>query len=140
MYKVVYSDVGTNNLYSVIGSRQTDASSKAVRDFSIEYKINEWTYPKVNGTNLMCFSKLSSAKDFINTLGERINLKIFKCTVKGARKKGFFVSAWILDIQFVEELYKQKRMRKKITCEDYRECVYPNTVFCSAIKLLYEVK
>ena len=109
MYKVVYSDVGTNNLYSVIGSRQTDASSKAVRDFSIEYKINEWTYPKVNGTNLMCFSKLSSAKDFINSLEQHTNLKIFKCTVKGARKKGFFVTAMFLDIKDTKELCKQKK-------------------------------
>lgn len=139
MYKVVYSDVGTNNLYSVIGSYQTGASSKAVQDFCIQYKINEWTYPKVNGTNLMCFSKLSSAKDFAISPGKRFRYKIFKCATKGARKKGFFVTAWDLDTLLAKELYKQKKMRKKITCENYRECYYPNTVFCSAIKLLHEV-
>lgn len=136
----IYYKVLTQELKSVISRNRPLEDRFITENLIIQYKINEWTYPKVNGTNLMCFSKLSSAKDFINKLGWRINVKIFKCTVKGARKKGFFVSAWVLDICFVEKLYKQKRMRKKITCADYRECLYPNTVFCSAIKLLYEVK
>lgn len=143
-YKVVYYDNG--KLFSAnLNKRFT--RNEFIRSISVEYKVGAFVYPIKKYTRLMCFNNLASAHDFriehilrltdkdLNVLIE--NLKIYSCEVINPQPNGFFVPLGYSNDN-VQSYYSKfvKNSRKLDT-----SWIPPkNTVFCSAIKLIREIK
>jgi hypothetical protein len=105
-------------------------------DWCVEYKIDKWVRPNINGTNLMVFDSLEKARDCINK-NRWYDIKIFECNVEKPSKKGLFSNPCLPHIMLVA--LKQRLARKK-----YRHLtggfVPPiGTIFCTAVKLIKEV-
>lgn len=138
-YKVVYHD--NSQLFSVIKSDRTLACGRLRENYAIEYKLNEWVYPKQQYTNLMCFKTQEDAISFrysnfaLNL--ELPNIFIFKCHVKSPRRVGVFVK--LDEWKFFDELERMIERRKQH--KKLWKSTWPDgTIFCSAIKLLERVE
>lgn len=109
-------------------------SLKIIDRFEIEYKIGDWVKPKVEKTDLMCFSSLADAISFSLTAK---HLKIYECNVKNPRTKGIFIP--LHDGNFIHyiDLYIDKRIKKQKIY--FPKPAYKNVIFCSSIKLLREI-
>lgn len=96
-YKVVYDDNGTlkSCLYGAI--------LRVASEFEVEYKIGEWTKPKLDGSKLFCFLSLSRARNFIAQMWSRSmpRMKIFRCKVRNPKVNSDPVSA-TLDQESIE--------------------------------------
>lgn len=144
-YKVVFNSI-SNELLSVSLSNYVCFNKYVREHLGISYKINEWVKPKDPATNLMCFDNLNSARTFIIDLIDikyEHQLKIFECKVKNPRKNGLYFklhSNYESINDYIQHIKELKLYKKKKYSHLYRKCPYDNTVFCSAIKLIQEVK
>lgn len=114
-------------------------SARASRNFdslSINYKIGKWVEPHLKGSNLMVFSTLLDAKTFADIyIGDRI----FECEVLKPSRSGIIFDTVTSINMLMKRIITLKRMKKK-----YKHLVNGNppkgTIFCSAVKLIQEIK
>lgn len=135
-YKIVHSR--DNSYYSVIYSPQI--YTYKLKDYILEYKINEWTYPAIDGSNLMCFDSLLNVQNFIIN-NDLSHYKVFECDVISPNKKGIFVS--LINYNFSETLLKLINLRK--SKKKFSNYVTPMAqkkgyIFCKGIMLTKEIK
>lgn len=124
-----YYKVVSENLKSARASRNFDS-------LSINYKIGEWVEPHLKGSNLMVFSNLLDAKAFANIyIGDRI----FECEVLKPSRSGIMFDSITSINMLIKRITTLKRMKKK-----YKHLVNgtppKGTIFCSAVKLIREIK
>lgn len=136
-YKVLYIDQ-LGNLTSCIKNPSFFGGQKFKDKYSLEYRIGEWTKPKVEKTDLMCFSDLRSAHNFVirNFFTSRFNhVCIYECKVRSPRQQGLYTPLDTYSLEWkIQQLIKARRHKKKIR-NQLQVCPHSNTVFCSAIKL-----
>ena len=68
-----YKVVNKNLTSAYVGSRDN------LKALCITYKVGEWTYPEIKGTDLMVFSDLNSAVSFLKNSGW--GEVIFECEI-----------------------------------------------------------
>lgn len=98
----------------------------------VEYKVEEWTYPKIKNSALMAYYTLScAAKD---VAGRENELSVLECeaTEISGRRPRSRLHVWFLDSpNAVERLWNESYFEWSWLAE------WPtNTAFCSAIKPL----
>lgn len=123
-YKVVNDDLSSAYVGSLYGTKS----------LSVTYKIGEWVEPNIKGTDLMVFSDLESARNFLNDKGW--GTKIFTCEVKNPRKRGLFIEN--ATVSYILRAAKLRLKHKKFLNWTDKPKI-EGTVFCKAIKLLEEV-
>lgn len=77
-------------------------------DFAVEYKLNEWVYPKFKEAPLMVFGTYEEAEDFRKKEHWK-SLIIYKCEYKKSKRKW----GWCLDN--TEDVLLKRRQKKKIS-------------------------
>lgn len=123
--------------YKVVSlSLQSARASRNLEDFSITYKVGKWVKPHIEGSNLMVFDNLSDAIAFTEKdIGDRI----YECAILNPSKTGIIFSS-IYDIeQYMKKVLKLKKMKKKYK-HLVRGLTPKGTIFCSAVKLIKEIK
>lgn len=130
---------------SVIDNKMYSAIHHALKtfDLSVEYKVNEWVYPKLGESKLMVFGSLNDAEDFSSIW----KCNIYACKVKNPQKKGPFVSD-VYSFDFKTNLLKviqiKKQKKKYFGIAGHKLGLlgimstlptHDNVVFCDAIML-----
>lgn len=96
-------------------------------DFAVEYKLNEWVYPKFKEAPLMVFRTYDEAYDFRKK--ERYNhLMIYKCEYKKSKRKW----GWCLDNVAAAVILKMRRKRASHLFQE----LPAGTIFADAVKLI----
>ena len=99
----------------------------------LEYKIGEWTRPKIEHSSLFCLSSLEDAKILADD--EDSENLAFRCEVINPSSKGYWTGlTFDMDrfLQLVEEQDKENDISNHI--------IFSKTVFCDAIKLVELIK
>lgn len=146
-YKVVTRDLKSAimNSYVLQDRIQDEECQRIVDKFCVQYKINEWVNPNVGKSKIMIFKDLISAKDFCLTNQYDDILRIYTCKCKNVSQLGFVTD--VLHLPLFNERYinllNLKRQKRKV--KDYykkyeRRIVPNNTLFCSSVMLLKEIK
>ena len=138
-YKVVRKV--SNKLYSAL---HIDLKSYGM---SVEYKVDNWAYPALDGSKLMVFSDFEEAKNFsIAWFGD-----LYECEIINPQRKAPFIDAVFLN-SFKANLLKLIEIKKKgkkyfgesasklglLDGTDTKPG-YKSVVFCDAIKLTKKV-
>lgn len=138
MKEKTYFKVVTRNLTSAWIGR---GSNSLVKDFVVQYKINEFVKPKVG--QLMVFESLDDAKSWQENQGN-VGLHIYECKVKNIvpRNKALFVHTYIPNIVAQLSKYLSLRKKHKSTANIAR---WPNaipngTVFCREVMLTKKIR
>ena len=105
---------------------------------AIVYKIGEWVYPKIDGTNLFIFDNLENAKNLCHR--SLTNNKIFKCQAKNVSNRGISTGKLGIETNTLKKMLKLKKRKKKFLHLSEIERMYPGTLYCTAVKLIEEVK
>ena len=112
----------------------------------IQYKINEWIEPKINGSKIFIFDTLDNVRSFLTIHSSAIpNTKIFECEAKGVNDKFIFLSSGAMGYTkgIFSEVCKLRRQKKKwlhiIEDDRYRYQPPTGTLFASAIKLTKDI-
>lgn len=140
-YKVVCIDKKDNSLKSwSYGNGRLSNFYPELPNFVITYKIGEWVYPKIDGSNLMVFNSFQAAVDFRQI---PYGSSIFSCHIKNIYKIGIIFKLHKILQEPSQEFYAlcKKRKQKKNISDHYQQiCIPPEgTVFCGAVKLLERV-
>lgn len=126
-FKVVSVSGDKLTSYNISGCPEKD--DQLVKDgIIIEYEIGQWTYPKINGSNLFCVSDLNDAKEFRTR-----NDKIFRCEVKNPSEYGYWTGL-TTDLERLTEAMSGNRGKMS---PNY---FVSSNIFCDAIKLLEEIQ
>lgn len=99
-------------------------------DFAVEYKLNEWVYPKFKEAPLMVFGTCMDAEDFCRRESWK-PLDIYRCEYKKSKRKW----GWCLDniaYVVVQKIYKKKTSR-------LLQELPPGTILADAVKILERV-
>lgn len=119
----------TKKYYKILMRDMT--SINGANSFTIRYKLNEWTFPKIDGSGLYVFDNLENAKDF--TLRES-GILIYECEVVNPRKIKKLISISYLSTGYLNKLLETKKRHKKQSFYWLRD-VPKGTVLCDAVKL-----
>ena len=123
-YKVVNNDLSS----AYIGSNYFFSNQE---DLVVFYKINEWVYPRLSGSQLMVFNSYANARNYM--LSYNLGNNIFKCEVLKPSKRGIFFQKDIRNSLL--NVLKLKKNKKKYL--DLISNQFPDgTVFCEGVKLL----
>jgi hypothetical protein len=103
-YKFVY--LKDNKYYSY--TKSIAMNYPYLQNWIVEYKLNEWTQPKIKNSLLFYFSTFKDAEKYINTFinisynpHDPINhFALFECKVK----KHLFISGWAVTLNMVNNL------------------------------------
>lgn len=100
-------------------------------DFCTKYKIGKFVSSPVPKTPLCVFETIYQALTF----GYDRNSRIFKCKIKGKRRR-----AWIPNRHNIDNILKLIKNHKKIYSSGLIDTVLPyGTVSCTSVKLIEEV-
>lgn len=115
--KIGYKVVDTVLASAIIGSLE----------FCVNYKLNEWVFPKVKEAPLMVFDNFYDAKKFCTseTYG---HLSIYKCEYKQSKKM------WGCCIGRISEVLRLKKQKKRVA--NLLSQAPDGTVFADAVKLI----
>lgn len=128
-YKLVSQD-----LKSAIMSQHKD-----LRELEVQYKINEWTNPNIDGSLLMVFDSIDNVKRFVH---KKPRYRLFICEISGISKIPIFRSFYKLPkcIASLKKVWKARKSKKKFSNIVNTHSSPPKgTVFCSKVKLVEEV-
>ena len=96
-------------------------------DFAVEYKLNEWVYPKFKEAPLMVFGTYEEAEDFRKREAWK-SLMIYKCEYKKSKRKW----GWCLDNVAAAVILKMRRKRASHLFQE----LPAGTIFADAVKLI----
>lgn len=99
----------------------------------VEYKIGEWTCPKILGSNLFVYESLDQARYMAQD--NYYPALVFRCEVENPSYEGYWTG---LSVD-INELASKIRAKEKIDASKWDDCVTRSMVFCDAVKLLEEV-
>jgi hypothetical protein len=136
IYYKICSKKPSNRIYCY------DYYSAVAFSIGIQYILDKWVEPKIQGTNLMVFDSIENAKKCKKKYHFWKNHVIFECEVKNPSKKGLFLPT-VNQIYGLEKIAKLRRNKKKYThlCKMNRGDSLPEgTIFCKAVKILREVE
>lgn len=116
---------------TLIGYKVVNQSRKSAiisrSDFAVEYKFNEWVYPKFKEAPLMVFSTYAEAEYFRNREHWK-PLIIYKCEYKKSKRKW----GWCLDN--ISDVVTLKIYKKKVS--HLFQDLPAGTIFADAVKLI----
>ena len=149
-YKVLTPDLkSVNEVFHKDSAFLGGGLAQQAKDLVVQYGIGQLTKPKLEGTALMVFDSLDAVNDFMirNSLKNSKVLhgmhrcRVFEVEVQHPRRQGLFVyqpwwSSYFQDFFEVLTLLRRKKKYRN-RCNTY--CP-KGTVFCSAVKLVREVK
>jgi len=125
--------------YKVVKTNLTSASLQLESRYRVQYRLNEWVEPKVDGTRLFFFKNLKDAKRFYSKnrhYQHCYQWEIYSCEAENVGKVKF-----LADIYEIDRFWKLKKLKKLIK-EDLRysdpESVV-GTYSASRIKLLEKI-
>lgn len=116
--------------------------------YRLEYKQNEWTKPKIEGSYLFCFSNLESAENFFNGYPEEHKAEIWKCEIKGGRTPPNYVGKGQVELYW-QGIGKLIPKKKKLSClrlynyisgKNLGMATPDYTILAKEIKLIEKVK
>lgn len=130
--------------YKVINGYHSSISMKNSK-YSVDYKIGEWVYPKISGSDLMVFDTLKNARNIFKSYGF-----IYECEVQNPKINGIFIDCfWIINndsdctdilIKRFEGILEYKNNQQEyLEHSDYIHAP-KGTIFCDAVKLIRLVK
>ena len=103
----------------------------------VNYKIGEWARSRIKGSKLFVFSKLESARRWIDNTD--VVRDIYRCEVRKSKLQVSRVdsTSWCMDDHDVERTWRQIRAGDKFL----QGCPLPaNTVCCDSVKLIEKVE
>lgn len=116
---------------TLIGYKVVNYSRKSAiinrSDFAIEYKLNEWVYPKFKEAPLMVFGTYWQAQDFLERERWK-SLVIYKCEYKKSKRK------WGWCLHNIADAVKLKMYKKRAS--HLFEHLPAGTIFADAVKLI----
>jgi len=139
-YKVVRTDIDPDTMFSAITSKLKYSLyhryEKNKNNLIVQYKLNEWVFPKIVGSKLFVFDNLHDANNF----AWNYYYTVYECEIKNPHKSCPFYK-YVLDspvhVLTMWKLYKQK---KKFSHLNSVEQPPIGTVVCDAVKLTKKVK
>lgn len=141
-YKIVYtcdykyfSLIASGKYYNLNRAKHTVPD--ADHPFIVEYKLDEWTTPKVKNTPLLAFSSEYFARNFFEFNCNGAYERLLKCEYKLFPKKPWFACPAgdvLVNVEHAKSFWENG--------DAYHDYDYPgyhwpvDTIFCSAIKPL----
>jgi hypothetical protein len=125
MKKKYYYKIVNYNLRSLI------IDDTIYPNIGVQYKINEFVEPNINGTKLMIFTSLYHAQNFLYK--EHKDGKIYKVEALGVSKYGILLSFRMFSIMFNKCL---KLKKNKKGCLIYNSKIPNGTLFAKKVKLV----
>ena len=124
-YKVVRNENG--RLMSASTGTWCDKELRKILE--VEYKLDEFVYPKFEDSKLFVFSDLNSAKQLRKSWYNHKLLEIYECEIVGLTEGEYYLRFFyeLEDLVIGDEVV-------------YQPCPYPNTVFVDGVKLLKKVE
>lgn len=114
-----------------------DPTDVGYKDFMLEYKLNNWVYPKLNGSRLYAFNDIKYASDFISKIREHdVTCRLFECEVKNPKKIKQIPSMFHNIKKYWNNRRKHKKNKIGMNNNPY---ISNGTVSCDAIKLTKEI-
>lgn len=121
--------------YKVLKNNNSASGESLLYGLSVNYKIDEWTVPKLPEAPLMVFEDKEVAIPFCKILQKHNSLQeytIHRCEIIKSRKKW----GYIHDSDLFDAILELKRQKKKVTHLYSPEALPKGTVLADAVKLL----
>jgi len=130
-YKVVSPDLQSCRLNSKFMENDT------IKNFTVQYEIDEWVYPRLKHSKLFVFSDLHSALSFIMGI-EYQKDQIYECEIKNPTRAYVVISVWTSNLRNkIINVWKLRKNKKRYIDQGHSPPTH--TVWCDGVKLIKKV-